>query len=294
MRSPADPLGEFDYVALEPDEPGRGRGRRSQPLIVGLAVLGVLVAAGVVISRPHSTATDPPVTTPSTVALTPEAPWDGKQSHRLPITVTPDTGLANNQLVTITGSGFPRGKQVAAVVCTIDAGSKGVDACDISTASSMAGTTTLVAADGTFTINYKIHSRIDVGGKQIDCATGNVDPQAYHQSVVEFGPLVRITTPGRFSCLVAVGAIDNYDQSGGALVAFAGETFHPFDVDGTPETTTTGPLTGTTPTSGDVPATTALPPAPNSPTTDIGPAEPSPTVTYAVDSNPPGTRSGRS
>jgi hypothetical protein len=233
-ESGPDPQPDQPYVLL--DEPRPDRRRALRPVVAGAAVVLLMVVTGLVLVRPSSVHGKP--STRDVGVVTPEAPWDGKQSHRLPITVTPDDGLIDGQSVTITGSGFPRGKSVAAVVCTIDAGSKGADACDISTSSFMAGTTTIVDSDGRFSLTYKVHRRIDVGGKTIDCATGNVDPHAYHQSVVEFGPFVRISTPGAFACLIGVGAIDNYDQSGGVLVAFAGETYLPFDVDRTAETTT--------------------------------------------------------
>lgn len=271
MQSATNPRGESDYVALEPDEPRRRSGVGSQPLIVGLMILALVLVVGLLATTVHSNNSGRAAFNPTPAEIAPEAPWDGKQSHRLPIAVTPATGLTSNQIVTVTGSGFPRGKQVAAVVCTIDAGRKGVDACDINTASSLAGTQTTVAADGTFTIQYKVHRHIIVGGRPIDCATGNVDTAAYHQAVVEFGPLVRITTPGAFSCLIAVGAIDNYDQSGGFLVSFAGEKFRPFDVDGTPETTTTTLPTipnGTTPTTTAAGSTPSELPAPPSTSTN--------------------------
>jgi cell division septation protein DedD len=256
--APAEPPDEASYVPLDGDgrEPSlRGRARPLARiafvvLLAGAVVVVLLAGVAITVARPGRGKTGPPGVTPAP-DITPEAPWDGKQSRRLPVTVTPASGIVDGQTVTITGSGFPVGKSVAAVVCTIAAGSQGVAACDVSTSSFMAGTTTIVDRDGRFTIRYPMHRRILVGGQTVDCATGNVDPDAYHQAVLQFGPMVRITTPGAFSCLVAVGAIDDYDQSGGALVAFAGETFVPFEVDGVPEptTTTAAPTTTSAPTS---------------------------------------------
>jgi len=259
---PAEPPDDSRYLDLGPEPPRRSWLGRSQPLIAGVVVLVLLAVGAVAVLRRSS-----PSATPLPGTVTPEAPWDGKNSHRLPITVTPDADIADGQTVTISGSGFPVGKQVAAVVCTIDAGSKGVDACDISTSSFMAGTNVVVGKDGRFTFEYVMHSHVTIGGKAVDCSVGNVDPAIYRQSVVQFGPTVRITTPGAFSCLVGVGAIDNYDQSGGALIAFRGETYRPFEVDGTPETTTsTGP--GATPTTAatEVPLSTSTT-APTTPNT---------------------------
>jgi len=236
--APAEPPGDANYVDPEAEAPRRSWSEHAQPVLAGLAVVALLAIIVVVFTRPIGGTAMPPTITPAPVAITPEAPWDGRQSRRLPVAVQPATGISDSQTVTITGTGFPAGKSVAAVVCTIAAGSQGVDACDISTSSFMAGSTTIVDRSGHFTIRYEVHRHIVVGAAPIDCGTGNVDPDAYHRAVVQYGPLVRITTPGAFSCVIAVGAIDNYDQSGGALVAFTGEVFRPFEVDGTPETST--------------------------------------------------------
>ena len=201
--APAEPTDDPRYLEAEDEATRPGLRQRSQPLIAGLAVLLLLVAAGIAVVRPSSGRSGPAAVKPDPVAITPEAPWDGKQSRRLPITVTPDSGIADGQTVTITGSHFPVGKSVAAVVCTIAAGSKGVDACDIQTSSFMAGTNTTVDAAGNFTISYVMHRHIVVAGKNVDCGAGNVDPAVYHEAVVTFGPMVRITTPNAFSCLVS-------------------------------------------------------------------------------------------
>ena len=289
-QGPREPQGPLDDYLQPPPTGGAGSRR---PWALAVAIVAVLAVA-VLGARKLDGRPGPDKVQPSPAALQPQAAWDGKQSRRLPVTVTPNTGLHDGQTVIVHGSGFPRGTQVAVVVCTIAAGSVGVSACDISTSSFMAGNGAVASSDGEVTVSYKMQRFITVGGTTVDCQTGNVDPRLYGLAVAQYGPWAKITTPGAFSCLLAASDINNYDISGGALVGMAGSTFVPFTVDKTPQTTTTSsapttiapsativtPASSTTVTAPDIPpATVIVPPPTDLPPPDTqpgGPTEPQP------------------
>jgi len=245
-----EPVDQPRYDETDVGDPSTG-GPRWRPTLV-LAAVALLVAAGVFVvvqSRTHPgvakrlTLPVPDTTAPpSTVAqpnrLAVGGPTDGLATRRLPITVTPFTGLTDGQLVTIHGSEFPPGVQVAAVMCTLDAGQLGVSACDIGT-SNIGASGSTVAADGTFTFTYPVHETFHNVHGDVNCAGADIDPTAYSADTARYGPLIQVATPGSWSCIVAVGDVSDYDQSGGAIVSFGGETFKPFEVDPHPTTTTT-------------------------------------------------------
>jgi hypothetical protein len=247
----------------------RGGSARSRRLAaaLGIAVVlaGTLLAA---IGADASRSTDGGQPAPAAVQQA-QAQWDGKGSQRLPVKVAPDVGLLNGQVVRVKGAGFPAGASVAAVMCTMAAGSQGIEACDIGTSSYLAGTMTIADPDGQFTIDYPVRRFIQVGGKTVDCLTANVDPVAYGLAVAVSGPWTSITTKGAFSCLVAAGMINDYDVSGGALVALAGETFLPFDVEKTPP-----------------PSTSSLPRSTRGPAARGGSSDPTTSIA-APDTDPP-------
>ena len=262
-----------DYVR-PPQSGGSGRRRRFVAAVGIAAILTVtlLLASGTGLNRSGDSSKPPALTDQQ-----PQAPWDGKDSRRLPVKVTPDVGLQDGQMVEVSGSGFPARASIAAVICTIAAGSRGVDACDLGTSSYMAGTTTITDSDGQFTIAYPMRRFIQVDGETVDCLAGNVDPARYRAAVAEHGPGTKITTEGAFSCVIAAGMINNYDVSGGALVAMAGETFMPFDVDA-PETSTTSTASTATPVPATEPPTTTRSSRPPAPTTSVAPPETSTTI----------------
>lgn len=130
--------------------------------------------------------------------LTPLGPRDGKDSIRLPITAAPSTGLRDGDVVTVTGEGFEPGESVGIVQCAKEAAGDapedraGVEACNI-------GAYSPVTADdegriaGTFTVRRVLTTPL----------TGTVDCAAEAER-----------------CIVAAGAIADYDRSGGTPLAF--------------------------------------------------------------------------
>jgi hypothetical protein len=128
---------------------------------------------------------------------TPEArqnPDDGLNSVGLPITVDPPDGLADGQEVTVTGTGFVPAEQVGLVMCVrqpegVNAGQGGCDLTLVSYA--------VAGADGTVTATFTVRRVIttEVNGT-VDCAEA----------------------PNR--CSIGMGAIENYDRSGGTTVSF--------------------------------------------------------------------------
>lgn len=123
------------------------------------------------------------------------APDDGKDSVRLPIVAEPATGLVDGQTVLVSGKGFPPDSSVGVVMCTKEAGqdhgARGVEACDITHYAS--GTSD---AQGVATVEFRVRRIVPFDGQDVDCAS----------------------EPGR--CIIGMGLISDYDQSGGVAVDF--------------------------------------------------------------------------
>ncbi len=123
------------------------------------------------------------------------APDDGKDSVRLPIVAEPATGLVDGQTVRVSGQGFPPEESVGVVMCTKEAGqdhgARGVEACDITHYAS--GTSD---AQGVASVDFDVRRIIRLDGEDVDCAS----------------------EPGR--CIIGMGLISDYDQSGGVAVDF--------------------------------------------------------------------------
>jgi hypothetical protein len=79
--------------------------------------------------------------------------------------------------------------------------------------------------DGTFTMTVPVRRYPAIAQAHVDCATGNVDPDDYGALLAREGPHPTTYNPASATCVVAVGEIDDYDNSGGWPIAFAGETF---------------------------------------------------------------------
>lgn len=130
---------------------------------------------------------------PAPIAL--GGPRDGKDSVGLPVKVEPATGLTDGQTVTVTGTGFPPGEQVGVVMCTREAGrehgGRGADACNLTR--SVQGTSD---SDGVVVVEFAVERLLLLDGQEVDCASESD------------------------RCLVGMGLIRDYDQSGGAVVAF--------------------------------------------------------------------------
>ena len=113
-------------------------------------------------------------------------------SEQLPVTVTPSTGLVDQQTVTVHISGFPPNDQVAAVECTSDALTQGINACAIGQNEVSFQT----GADGSAQTTFKVSRLLESGGSPVDCDQ----------------------SPNR--CLIGVGAFNDYSVSGGQAISF--------------------------------------------------------------------------
>lgn len=123
------------------------------------------------------------------------APDDGKDSVQLPVVADPATGLVDGQTVVVSGKGFPPDSSVGVVMCTKEAGQdhggRGVEACDITHYGS--GTSD---AQGVASVEFRVRRIVPFDGEDVDCAA----------------------EPGR--CIIGMGLISDYDQSGGVAVDF--------------------------------------------------------------------------
>lgn len=166
---------------------------------VAAAVVAVLAIAGGVLATQHRGGDNFRKAAKSidgnTAKIGPQSPIDGKASMMLPVTATPSTGLHDGDLVTVHGEGFAPGEDLGVVMCAVEAGApdhRGIDACDIGDVASPKA-----SSDGTVDITFSVHQVITAGTMgRIDCAE----------------------RPGR--CLVGVGAMSDYDRSGGAPISF--------------------------------------------------------------------------
>lgn len=188
---------------------------RSRAVLVALAVVALLAAA-VLLLAPTGDAEvavdEDGTSTSSTTEPEPEpdsdrrdtsypaplalgAPHDGKDSIGLPVKAEPATGLVDGQTVQVTGTGFPPGESVGVVMCTREAGrdhgARGVDACNIGRYASATAD-----ADGVATASFQVSRLVVLDGQEVDCAS-----EAQR-------------------CLIGMGMISDYDQSGGVLIGF--------------------------------------------------------------------------
>ena len=136
---------------------------------------------------------------PEPGVLTPLGPNDGRDSIQLPVAVEPSSGLDDGDTVTVSSTGFVPGEQVGIVQCATEAGGEtrdqraGIDGCDL-------GRVEYAEADadgratGTFTVRRVLTTPVT---GTVDCAEAE-------------------------RCIVAMGAISDYDRSGGFGLAFAG------------------------------------------------------------------------
>lgn len=180
-----------EALPLAPREPGQGLPRWAPTAI--FAALVLLIGLVVVAQDPGA---DDPVDADD-VALDLEAPAvagprDGLESRRHPITVTPAEGLADGQTVTVSGSNFPPNRSLGVVMCSPLGPSPigGVDNCQISPYTPVASD-----AQGNFTAEFPVRRYISLSNGVHDCAAPPPEGAAH-------------------TCAVAVGAIDDYDESG--------------------------------------------------------------------------------
>jgi len=176
-------------------------------VVVGLAALGVVALAsvgedegGVEVSTTPRTVDDAPpnegavvVDPPRQVALL--GPTDGVASRLLPVVVEPSTGLTGGQTVAISGSGFTPGASLGAVLCSAGAaGGGGVAYCELAHYDNFNAT-----SDGTFADDYVLRRTITTPADgQVDCAAATD------------------------ACILAVGNVSDYDESGGSYISYRG------------------------------------------------------------------------
>lgn len=205
------------------DAPSR-TGRRAW-LVVAVCALPVLALAAVLVPNdPPEDQERPPDT--AVAEIVPAAAWDGKESTMLPVTAEPYRGLANGDVITVRGEGFPPGVDVGIVMCTSQAAfGGGVAWCDI-----MNFDMATTDGQGTFTGTHRVRRFLEAGGTRWDCTTGTVDPDAWlaKRAAGTLGP-----DPSSWSCIIAAGMLSDYDVSGGMPLAFApdGEPQDPVPLD---------------------------------------------------------------
>ena len=177
----------------------RGRHRRGvRRSRVGVAVAGVVVVTAASVGAFALDRERPaPETTPTTDIIDVEvrAPEPGLRVGRHPVRVVPSGGLVEGQEVTVSGRRFPAEVSLGVTMCLPAAvEGEGVGACDITAAQIDIGS----GDEGRFEVVYTVRRLITVGNvvAPVDCAT------------VEDG------------CIIAVGALDDYEESGGMTVTF--------------------------------------------------------------------------
>ena len=79
------------------------------------------------------------------------------------ISIDPATGVLDGQLITVTGTNYPRGTAVGVVQC--QTGASGAEGCDLSNLGQA-----LPEADGSFTFVYRVSRFIRTSAGEIDCA----------------------------------------------------------------------------------------------------------------------------
>lgn len=171
--------------------------QRTQTVWWSSAVAVLLVVAGGAVAIGAGIQDERPDGADDLARIGPLAPHDGLDSLRLPVAVDPAEDLVDGQVVTVSGEGFPTDRQLGVVMCSgaVDLGG-GVAQCQISPSTPVTSD-----AEGRFSVEHPVRRVLHIGGHEIDCA----DPPP---------PGVVAT------CAVAVGAVDDYDQSGVAPVVF--------------------------------------------------------------------------
>lgn len=125
------------------------------------------------------------------------APHDGLDSLGFPVSASPASGLVHDQVVTVSGEGFPANRALGVVMCS------GAVELGGGAAQCMLSPYTPVSSDqaGAFEVELTVRRILYLGGEEIDCAAP--PPEG-----------------AEFTCAIAVGAIDDYDQSGTVGITF--------------------------------------------------------------------------
>jgi len=123
------------------------------------------------------------------------APMDGTDSRLLPVLAEPSTGLTDGQTIAISGSGFTPYVTLGAVLCSAGAaGGGGVGFCELAHYDNFQA-----SSEGTFADDYVLRRYIVTPNEgTVDCAESTD------------------------RCILGVGNISDYDESGGSFISFAG------------------------------------------------------------------------
>jgi hypothetical protein len=189
----------------DPADVARERvGRRRRAVAVISGVLGSITLAGVLglvavlalLSWAASSFEGCEIDTDFSTAV----PGNGTESERVPVSVTPATGLVEDQVVYVTSDAFDALSAVGVAVCLVEADvdAKGAEACDLD-----GGTRFATDADGHLAAAITMPRVITVRGTAHDCAEG----------------------PER--CIVVAASARDFDRSGGQPVTFAPVTTPP-------------------------------------------------------------------
>jgi len=182
-----------------------GPSRRARSRIAAVAAIAALIVGTVaVVGQPGDDGRvridlDEPLPDLEPGELSLLGPRDGKDSIQLPVTAEPSTDLRDGDEVTVTGQGFVPGESVGLVQCAREAGGEtpetrgGVDGCYISNYTSITAD-----ADGVATGTYRVRRVLTTP------LTGTVDCAAEAER-----------------CILAMGALSDYDRSGGRAITFA-------------------------------------------------------------------------
>ncbi len=215
-RSLHDHVSSIDLADARSSLAGRARRQRRDRMRARGAALGVVVSAivvGAAVLSVGQGATNDNRDPDREIAVDdsreqdllenlPSSPIDGKDSWRLPVGVNPQVGLNDGDLVTIFGRGFEPDEALGVVMCSAEADTHnaGISACELGENGGYSSVQ-YVSADSEGTVMAQVQVRrfitTPMGGR-IDCA-----------SVAE-------------RCLLGMGAISNYDRSGGVYVTFSG------------------------------------------------------------------------
>lgn len=222
--------GSSDEIEVDPvglDDGGRSaQVRRLRVGVAALAALAVVVGLAVVVVGDDDPAarvrTDEDARTPdepggprtpeaaeggsarAILGALPSSPIDGKESWRLPVIAQPQTDLDDGDTVTVYGRGWAPHEYLGIVQCSSEADTSGAGAegCELSSPDGQTfdGVTYANAdADGNVVAEVVVRRSITTPlGGPIDC------------------------TSAAERCLIGIGAVSDYDKSGGAYIGFAG------------------------------------------------------------------------
>lgn len=190
--------------------------RRWGLLGVYAAVIAIVLGGAWGLAVRDDPTAEPPGTTvapPSTeqrsaaelLAIMPASPIDGKQSQRLPVLATTQSELVDGQIVTVLAKGFEPGERVGAVLCTAEAALEGVNACDL-------------GRNGSFDLVTYANASPE-GFVQVDLAARTLIETPFNGAVDCLVAAER--------CIIAVGAVGDYDRSGGTAIGFSGQPAFP-------------------------------------------------------------------